>query len=258
MTESVLRQVAKGHQLSDIYYYETAEPTWCDLFLPQVQFYTKDSDLPYTPDRDVPLPTEKGARHSTVVFVDPLDTYRKVSESNDEWRATLLFLRDATVSRVETQFQVNYLTADGQERRSIFDLRVTYNDGFKVLVAYHPEYFVQREGLRQTNDYIKSVISPDIAQDVFTLTEFDVPNWASANAELIHSVTLDEVWESYRQLANAAASLTEPVSIATLCEPFGGTTAVFRTVVQLIYEGSLRQLEAGPIDVDSIVVNGQR
>lgn len=215
----------------------------------------EDSPVDYGPARDITVPPEKSSGRSTCYYIDPNDFLAKVAEGQLELNASLRYLADRNVVRLEPQYgPVWYVKADGKRTHTVFDQRIHYLDRTKTVVSVKP--FARSEKLR-TDDLNKLVLDQMPLEDadrVQLVTERDLPQWALANFRLIHSVRNDGYWHCFGEMARAARTLSVPVSIDDFAKPWGGSKAVFRTVALLIFEGLLRQVEPGEIDNATVVI----
>lgn len=239
-------------------HWRSTKPDHCLLqTLPPLKHTRLDTDLEYAPARDVALPG-KSSRRSTVFWIDPIDHAEKICESDLEARHNIQFTSDRRVTRIETQFgPLHYRDADGALRSTVYDSRVTYEDGLKTLVSVKVAERAALQGTDEINQRVLDYEPLEVADQAQLLTERDLPAWAASNAALIHSVrnshheSPDIKGEGF--LLRHARKLARPVSLAELCEPFGGSGQHFRAAVMLIFEGDLRQVEPGLINEATVV-----
>lgn len=205
-----------------------------------------DSPVDYAPARDIPEVPEKSSGRSTCYYVDPNDFLAKEAEGQLELNASLRYLADRYVFRLEPQYgPVWYLKADGKSTYTVFDQRVHYVDQTKSVVSVKPFARSVKLGTDALNKLVLDQMPLEDADRVQLVTERDLPQWALANFRLLHSVRNDGYWHCFGEMARAAANLSIPRSIDDFAKPWGGSKAVFRTVALLIFEGLLRQVEPG-------------
>ncbi len=220
-----------------------------------VKHTREETPVDYSPARDVPIPPEKSSGRSTCFYLDPNDGLYKVAESQLEGNATLRFIADRHVVRIEPQFgPVHYTKEDGEQTHTVFDHRVTFDDARKGVVSVKVAARAAELGTDALNQLILSQMPETEADFVQLVSERDLPQWALANFRLIQSVRNDGHWRCEQELRAAAARLRDPVSIEHFARPWGGARAVFRTVVFLLFDGTLRQLDPGEIDETALVV----
>lgn len=215
-----------------------------------------ETPVSYAPARDIPIAPEKSTGRSTCYYLDPIDGLIKVAESQLEFNACLRFMADRSVIRLEPQFgPVHYVNAEGRRTYTVFDQRASFVDHTKSVVSVKPLGRATKQGTEALNRLILDQMPVEDADRVQLVTEQDLPQWATANNRLIQSVRNDHHWRCYAEMAGAAAAMKEPASIDEFAKPWGGSKIVFRTVVMLIFEGVLRQVEPGEIDDATIIAN---
>lgn len=215
-----------------------------------------ETPVAYAPARDIPIAPEKSTGRSTCYYRDPIDGLVKVAESQLELNASLRFVADRSVIRLEPQFgPVHYVNAEGRRTHTVFDQRASFDDHTKSVVSVKPLGRATKQGTQALNRLILDQMPIEDADRVQLVTEQDLPQWAIANFRLMQSVRNDHHWRCYAEMASAATALKRPSSINEFANPWGGSKAVFRTVVMLIFEGVLRQVEPGEIDDATIITS---
>ena len=218
----------------------------------------EDTPADYAPARDIPIPPNKSSGRSTCYYLDPTDGLYKVAESQLEGNATLRFIADRHVVRIEPQFgPVHYETEDGRRTHTVFDHRITFDDAKKGVVSVKVAARAAKLGTDALNRLILAQMPETEADFVQLVSERDLPQWALANFRLIQSVRNDGHWRCEAELRAAAARLRNPISIEDFARPWGGARTVFRTVVFLLFDGTLRQVEPGELDETALVVGAK-
>lgn len=217
------------------------------------QFIEHNRDLPdadYPPARAIPIAPEKSSGRSTVFYRDPTDGRFKVAEGEGEFRCISRFMADPLVTRIEPQFgPVHYVTAEGKGSHTFFDARVHFsandNKTEKSVVSSKPKVKAEKYGTDALNKLIFSQMPLDMADHVALITDMDLPAWAVSNYALVQSVRNDGHWLFEQELEAAARSLSSSMSIDEFARPWGGASAVFRTVVMLMFRGLLKEDRPG-------------
>lgn len=213
------------------------------------------SNVDYQPAREIPEPPKKSSGRSSCFYLDPIDFLVKEAEGQLEMNASLRYLADRFAIRLHPQFgPVFYVNADGKRTWTVFDQRVSYQDGTNTVVSVKPRGRAAKLGTDALNRLIFDQMPVRDADRVQLITEEDLPQWALANFRLFHSVRNDGHWLHRKEMARAAAAVLEPISVDQFAKPWGGAASVFRTVAMLIFQGVLRQVNPGEIDETTMVV----
>lgn len=192
-----------------------------------------------SPGRSIGVP-RKNSRRNTIDYQDPIDQSIKRAEGNLEMKGLYQDFRDPNVVKVEPQFGPwQYMDAQGKLKSAYWDARITYADGSKVLKDFKPAPIAIRKNHLQTVNDIFQQMPASIADSAAMITDRDLPAWAVANGRLIHSVLCDHHWIMKDEMATAAGSLRDPITLEDFCLPFGGIGRTFRTAIYLIAKGVL-------------------
>lgn len=160
------------------------------------------------------------------------------------------------VEIVEQQPVVNYIDADGRNRKHTFDLLVTYADGRRVAFAIKPHRIAERIQLWDLVNLIAQQMSPRLADAACVLTERKIDPIDLHNAELMNVCRIgdpaddDAILEAVRPLIGA-------VPLAHLVETAGIGGRGYRAVLRLIAGGRLRALVHERINDHTLIAGVQ-
>lgn len=151
--------------------------------------------------------------------------------------ATSLARRD--IVDVREQQEAVYRDAEGVVRRHFFDFVVTFADGTRRALAYKPRDRAEKIGFVDFLTDLAGRISPEVADEIVPLTEFDLPRATVQNAILIHDCQRDPSDEADEAVLAALAEFIGHVSIADLRDATGLGGDAYRAIVRLIGSGEI-------------------
>jgi len=228
-------------------------PDYCPIFLTDPDVRVAANGM--SPGRLIPAPKEKASR-STVDYRDPLSGAIRRAEGTIEFKGLQPFLRDPRVTRIDPQFgPLPYIATDGKKRKAFWDARVIYKCGKIILVSFKPAPRAAKAFHQAEVQAMLDQMPDGICDSAIIVTDRDLPAWAVANGRLIHSVLNDPTWLRLDEMAPFARSLSLSMTIEEFCQPFGGMSQTFRTVIKLIASECLRA-EPGRINATTKVRSG--
>lgn len=160
--------------------------------------------------------------------------------------ATSLARRD--IVDVREQQEAVYQDDDGLFRRHYFDFVVTFEDGTRRALAYKPRDRAEKIGFVDFLTDLAGRISPEVADEIVPITEFDLPRATVQNAILVHDCNRDPSDEVEEAVIAALAEFIGHVSIADLRDATGLGGDAFRAIVRLI--GSRQIVMKGTARID--------
>lgn len=165
--------------------------------------------------------------------------------------ATSLARRD--IVDVREQQEAVYQDDDGLFRRHYFDFVVTFEDGTRRALAYKPRDRAEKVGFVEFLTDLAGRISPEVADEIVPITEFDLPRATIQNAALIHDCNRDPSDEVEEAVIAALAEFIGHVSIADLRDATGLGGVAFRAIVRLIGSGQIVMKGTARIDGTTLV-----
>lgn len=165
--------------------------------------------------------------------------------------ATSLARRD--IVDVREQQEAVYQDDDGLFRRHYFDFVVTFEDGTRRALAYKPRDRAEKIGFVDFLTDLAGRISPEVADEIVPITEFDLPRATIQNAALIHDCNRDPSDEVEEAVIAALAEFIGHVSIADLRDATGLGGDAFRAIVRLIGSGQIVMKGTARIDGTTLV-----
>lgn len=175
------------------------------------------------------------------------------------WECKLIYRLLARADVVDIWDQppkVAFKDFDGKQRHHTFDFLVTFEDGFRIAIAFKPLARAERIGFLATLKLIASQLSTSFADAVRLVTEADLPKVAVANYQLLHLVREDCDPEADRAVAELLVDCDGPWPIADLVKRSGHDGAAFNAIVRLIGEGALDLTADVAIDYRASVRRG--
>lgn len=151
--------------------------------------------------------------------------------------ATSLARRD--IVDVREQQEAFYQDDNGVFRRHYFDFVVTFEDGTRRALAYKPRDRAEKVGFVEFLTDLAGRISPEVADEIVPITEFDLPRATIQNAALIHDCNRDPSDEVEEAVLAALAEFIGHVSIADLRDATGLDGDAYRAIVRLIGCGQI-------------------
>ncbi len=170
--------------------------------------------------------------------------------------ATSLARRD--IVDVREQREAVYRDADGVVRRHFFDFVVTFEDGTRRALAYKPRDRAEKIGFVEFLTDLAGRISPEVADEIVPITEFDLPRATIQNAALIHDCNRDPSDEVEEAVLVALADFIGHVSIADLRDATGLGGDAYRAIVRLIGSGQIVMKGTARIDGTTLVRSSNR
>lgn len=193
--------------------------------------------------------------HSSSLVVDPADNLIKRLESNIEHNTFLSLSADRNVTAIKAQLpRFAFDDTTGTRRWTYLDFLARLADGTRVGVVVKHAHSVRKHNLASQVEHIATQLPEDVADCLSLVTNEDMPAWHISNCRLFHSVRLDPARSETTEIAEYAATLPVPISIAELASGWGGTGNVFRVIVLLIWRGTLDMVSPGRIQPESLVV----
>ena len=203
------------------------------------------------------LPPARSRGSSRGAVVHPKSRTCIVYESS--WECKLIYRLLARTDVVDVWDQppkVTFKDFDGKKRDHTFDFLVTFEDGFRIAVAFKPFARVEKIGFLATLKLIASQLSPSFADAVRLVSESDLPKVAVANYQLLHLVREDCDPEADKAVADLLDDGEGPWRIADLVERSGREGAGFNAIARLIGKGALDLTADVAIDYRASVRRG--
>lgn len=170
--------------------------------------------------------------------------------------ASVLARRD--IVEVREQQEALYCDAEGVVRRHFFDFVVTFDDGTRRALAYKPRDRAEKVGFIDFLTDLAERISPEIADEIVPLTEFDLPRATVQNAILIHDCQRDPPDDNDEAVLASLAEFVGHVSIADLRDATGLGGDAYRAIIRLIGSGEIVMKGTTRIDGTTLVCLADR
>ena len=224
---------------------EPFENEFGDLTMPDVV------PIPYQGNRRI-NPRSRGACRIFATWLDPVAHIPRIYgfDSQVEYHHGALTLIDPDVLQVQEQFgPIPFVGDDGRPANHFIDLMITRRDGRRVAVAVKPTIRLESgRFLRELNALAKSMPS-GIADELVLVTEncFSRADAFNAVMYLRFALCPDPVVE--RRLKDVLSAVSGDISICDLAERCRAGGRAFRPIVRGIFEGQLKKLSQGRIDL---------
>lgn len=160
-------------------------------------------------------------------------------ESSLEKKVQLLSFSRSGTKEVREQQLVDYIDFDGRLARHWFDLLLQTTSGETIAIAIKPYEIAAKSDFRTLLELIASQTPKSFADRVVLVTERNFTRDLVYNAELIHSVRLDQEPDSDGVVRGHLGELQSPLKIGELTKRCGIGGSAFRSIVRLIAAGDI-------------------
>ncbi|WP_424965397.1 hypothetical protein [Dinoroseobacter sp. S375] len=212
--------------------------------------------LPYRGHRSI-NPRSRGSCRIFAVLPD-LPTKRPRIyglDSQVEYHNLVITLTDPNVEQVHEQVgPIPFKDENGFPANHFIDLLVTKKDGFRIAVAVKPTGRMESGRFMRELIQLRETMPREMADELRLVTERSFSRTDAFNAEmylrfsLTHDPTVDD------RLVHFLETKPDKMTICEICQKLGAGGRTFRCVVRAIYQGSLRKLSPGRINLFTEVV----
>lgn len=173
-------------------------------------------------------------------------------ESNTELRVALVIIARPGVADLENQVPFEWTKPDGEKATHHFDFRVLMVDGSRRAIMVKSEYRRQQSEVRRELAQIAAQVTPDFADNVDVMTEWDIDPFELFNAEMMHEMRRPDP-EADAAARRVAGEIVASVRIQHLVDEICLGARGFRAVVRLIRSHELELINKVRIDPEAFV-----
>ncbi len=153
-------------------------------------------------------------------------------ESLGEFGTLVGVLARRDIVEVREQQEAVYRDAEGVVRRHFFDFVITFEDGTRRALAYKPRERAEKVGFVEFLTDLAGRISPEVADEIVPLTEFDLPrrpsrtrSWSTTAAATRRTRSRKPCWRRLPSSSDKSASPTCATPPASAATPTGRSSA---------------------------------
>ncbi|UWQ29057.1 TnsA endonuclease N-terminal domain-containing protein [Leisingera sp. M523] len=218
-----------------------------------------NSPLPSRASRRIAKRSKASSRGVVAVHLPGQNRPRIILfESKLEQRVLFLLLANAAVKDIREQPEpFKYAGSDGRRKHHFFDFLVVLASGRTIAVAIKPMARVRKTRFLAELEDIRAAMTSKFADDVVLITDQDFTKAEALNAERFNAFARTRNTALQRQLAELAASIRFPMTVAELQRRLGGGAECFRAIFLAIFDGVLNADMAREIDPSTIVTLGE-
>ncbi|WP_322896087.1 MULTISPECIES: hypothetical protein [unclassified Yoonia] len=219
-------------------------------------FVRQDADLmPYQGCRSI-NPRSRGSCRIFAVFPDlPSRKPRTYGlESQVEYHNLAITLVDPTVAQVYEQVgPVPFVGDAGKPATHFFDLVITEKGGRRIAVAVKPtDRLASSRFMRELNQLAKTMPT-GLVDELRLVTEQSFSRSDAFNAIMYLRFSLTPDFEADGRLTDALSSVNGAMTIGDICRLCKSGGRSFKAVVRAIFEGKLKKISKGRINLFTIV-----
>lgn len=154
---------------------------------------------------------------------------------------------------VEQPPAIEYVDADGRERRKVVDQLYTLTDGSRFAAEIKPAKRARAQKLEEQLGYVAAAMPDDFADCLVLITEENYDQWEALNARRLLAYRREDDPEAAKIIEDLAAQIRLPITIGELISQADIGGRAWPEIFKAIYSGTLRPIEDGIIDLDMLV-----
>lgn len=216
------------------------------------EFEREDARLiPYQGQRSI-NPRSRGSCRIFAVFPDlPTKRPRLYGlDSQVEYHHLALRLVDPSIVQVHEQVgPIPFVDEHGRPENHYIDLMITKSDGRRVAVAVKPtDRLVSGRFMRELAQ-LEKTMPRGVADELRLVTEHSFSRADAFNAVMYLRFSLTPDYQVDQLLNDVLSTISGAMTIGDVCKTCRSGGRAFRCVVRAIYNGSLRKLSTGRINL---------
>ncbi len=157
---------------------------------------------------------------------------------------------------VEQPPAIEYVDADGRERRKVVDQLYTLADGSRFAAEVKPAERARAQDLEEQLSYVAAAMPDDFADNLVLITEENYDQWEALNARRLFAYRREDDPEAAAIITELAVEIDLPVTIRELISKAAIGGRAWPEIFKAIYAGVLRPIQDGVIDLDMLVEGG--
>lgn len=151
---------------------------------------------------------------------------------------------------------IKYQCPDGRLKSHTPDWVSEYDDGSRHLIYVKPEEKIASGHYDEEIELISQALSSDYADALVVVTDASFEPWEATNAERLMEFRRNPDEEADEAVAEFASRLDGLITIGDLIAILQIGGRGFRAIFRAIYDGVLKQIEDGIIDLTTVVEAG--
>lgn len=168
----------------------------------------------------------------------------------------MLLARPDVVDIVDQPFEIRAIDENGKPCKSVPDYFVEFEDGSSAAIEVKPTERVVSLDFEQRLEFFSQFLRPDQADEIILISDDSYEEWEAINAERLLEMRRDLDEEADAAIRELGLRLTSPTTVGDLVEKAEMGGRAFPAIFRAIYSGVLRQVEAGTINLSTIVEKG--
>lgn len=157
---------------------------------------------------------------------------------------------------VEQPPAIDYVDADGRQRRKVIDQLYTLTDGTKIAAEIKPAERANAQNLEEQLSYVAAAMPDEFADYLVLITEENYDQWEALNARRLLAYRREDDPEAAKVIEDLATQIRLPITIGELISLADIGGRAWPEIFKAIYAGVLHPIQDGVIDVDMLVEGG--
>lgn len=205
----------------------------------------------------LPPARSRGSFRSSLVLRTKADGQDRVFYTHSRGERNCLLLYASMPNVYDIWEQPNRLSydSDGKIRHHTPDFLLTLICGKKVAVAYRPEERAKAEYRRELRR-LSDQMPKGYADKFMLVTDRSFTREQAYNADLFHAFSKSPDPDADSALQDVLSTIIGHVSIENLCKLIGLVGRSFAAVVRAVFQGALKQICKGYLELSSVVAKG--